>query len=309
MKVLIVASYTTGHFSPFVIEQIDSLSKLGIEFDFFGVSQKGIKGYLSCRKSLVQKIKQYNPDLIHAHYGLSGLLANLQRRIPVVTTFHGSDIHSGDLLLWLSRACMRLSAFNLFVSKRLYEIAQYKRGNYSILPCGTDINTFYAIPRNEAREMLDWGKDGKYVLFAGAFENRVKNAALAQEAVALIEECQLIELKGYDRKKVNVLMNACDCLLMTSEREASPMVIKEAMLCGCPIVSVDVGDVKELIAGINGCYLASRSSADIADKLSQAFGFHEKTDGRGRIIHRGMELLVVAQQIQMIYNKVVKVSR
>ena len=306
MKILIVASKTTGRFSPFVTEQVESLSKSGIEFSYFGISKKGMTGYLKCYSPLLQKVQQYRPDVIHAHYGLSGILANLQRRVPVITTFHGSDIHSGGLLLLLSKICMRLSAFNIFVSKRIFEMAQYKKDNYAILPCGTDMATFFEVPKNEARQILKWKQDGKYVLFAGAFGNRVKNSALAQEAVALVEGCRLIELKGYSRTEVNLLMNASDCLLMTSEREASPMVIKEAMLCGCPVVSVDVGDVKEVISETENCFIVNREPEEIAGKLSLVLANKEKTNGRNRIVQSGLELVVVAQRIQAIYNKVIK---
>ncbi len=306
MKVLIVASHTTGNFSPFVMEQVESLSKLGIEFDYFGISKKGITGYLQSYRSLMQKVQQCNPDLIHAHYGLSGLLANFQRKVPVITTFHGSDIHSKGLLQLLSKICMHLSAFNIFVSKRIYEMAKYEKNNYEILPCGTDIKTFFECPQDEARKILGWEQEAKSVLFAGAFANKVKNYALAHEAVLRINGCRLIELKGYDRLTVNLLMNACDCLLMTSEREASPMVIKEAMVCGCPIVSVDVGDVKEVILGTENCFIARKEPKDIANKLSQVLACKERTDGRKRIIQLGLELSVVAQRIQAIYNDVSK---
>ncbi len=304
MKILIVASVTKGYFSPFVIEQVEALSKLGIEFDYFRISKKGITGYLQSYRSLMQTIKQCKPDLIHAHYGLSGLLANFQRNVPVVTTFHGSDIHSKGLLLLLSKICMHLSAFNIFVSKQIYEMAKYKKENYEILPCGTDINTFFELPQDVARKILGWDQAGNYVLFAGSFDNKVKKYTLAQDAVALVKECQLIELKGYDREKVNLLMNACDCLLMTSEREASPMVIKEAMLCGCPIVSVDVGDVKEVISATKNCYIVRKEPKDIADKLSQVLACKERTDGRKKIIQLGLELSVVAQRIRIIYNEI-----
>ena len=134
----------------------------------------------------------------------------------------------------------------------------------------------------------------------------MKNYTLAQKAVALVNGCQLIELKGYNRTQVNLLMNACDCLLMTSEREASPMVIKEAMLCGCPIVSVDVGDVKDMISGTDGCFIACREPADIADKLLRIFELRERTDGRNRIIQSGLDLSDIARRIQTVYEDVCK---
>lgn len=313
MKVLIVASGNSSNFSferhqPFIHEQLQSIKKIDctILFKVFLIQKNGIRGYLSYRKKLIDEIRSYNPDLIHAHYGLSGLLANLQRKVPVITTYHGSDIHSKGFLLQLSKICMNLSAFNIFVNQRLYEISGYKKNNYVIQPCGTDLSNFYILSRFDARQSLGWKQDERYVLFAGAFENQVKNSSLAKNAVSFLKKCHLIELKGYDRPEVNVLMNACDCLLMTSDREASPMVIKEAMLCGCPIVSVDVGDVKEVIAETKGCFMVDRNPELIASTLWQAFDFEGKTDGRDRIIQLGLELSVVARRIQAIYKEVGK---
>jgi len=53
-----------------------------------------------------------------------------------------------------------------------------------------------------------------------------------------------------------VWLNASNVLLLTSLHEGSPTVVKEALACGLPVVSVDVGDVAERIEGIEGCHLA-----------------------------------------------------
>jgi hypothetical protein len=47
-------------------------------------------------------ILSFQPDLIHAHFGLSGLFANLQFLKPVVTTFHGSDVQTTKKNLYIS---------------------------------------------------------------------------------------------------------------------------------------------------------------------------------------------------------------
>jgi glycosyltransferase involved in cell wall biosynthesis len=307
IKMLIVASYNSNRFSPFVIEQKQALADVGINVELYGVLGKGIRGYYSNRGRLLNKIADYNPDLIHAHYGLSGLLANLQRKIPVITTFHGSDIHSSKKILFFSRIAMYLSKHNIFVSRSIYEISKYKFNNFSIQPCGINIRTFYSIDKEEARELIGWNSNDKYILFAGSFENFIKNSPLAQRAVSLLDNCQLIELKGYSRERVNLLMNACDCLLMTSYREASPMVIKEAMICGCPIVSVDVGDVKWIIGNTEGCYLTSYEVEDCTSQIKKAIQFSitkKKTNGRNRIIDIGLDNRVVATKLIAIYNSV-----
>lgn len=305
MKVLIVAAYNTGKFSPFVVEQVDSLRKSGITIEYFGIVGKGARGYLCNRKRLITKIKEFQPDIIHAHYGLSGLLANFQRKVPVITTFHGSDIHTGGILLCLSKLCMSLSTFNIFVSPRLFEKANYKKSNFTIQPCGINTETFYPIPKEKARKLLEFKENGKYILFAGAFNNQVKNADLAKEAVSLMKESQLIELKGFSREKVNLLMNACDCLLMTSYREASPMVIKEAMLCGCPIVSVNVGDVKDVIGNTEGCFVCTTYEPDeVAENITKALNFEGKTRGRDRIMELELDNRIVAKKVKDIYDRV-----
>ena len=93
MKVLIVASGNYSEASPFIIDQVNSLRKLGVKIEYFLIKGKGWSGYLKNLLILNKKIKNNHFDLIHAHYGLSGLLATLQRKVPVIITFHGSDIN------------------------------------------------------------------------------------------------------------------------------------------------------------------------------------------------------------------------
>lgn len=304
MKILIVASYNKGYFAPFILEQADALRQIGCEVDYFGVVGKGIKGYLSAFSALSKKIKSFKPDVIHAHYGLSGLLANLQRKSPVVTTYHGSDINLPNVLRF-SKIAMKLSAWNIFVSQRNVDIAQPK-SNYILLPCGVNLPNYVEEDITAAKEKLNWNPNKKYILFAGAFDNKVKNAKLAQDSVALLEKIELLELKGYTREQVIALFYAVDAFLMTSFTEGSPQVVKEAMACDCPIVSVDVGDVAERIEGLGGCYIAERNPQDIASKLQQALSLKTRTKGRERIIELGLTNDLVAKKLLEIYEDVLK---
>ena len=92
MKILIVANQNTGKMSPFVVEQMEALRKEGCVVDTYGVVGHGVLGYLKNLPALKEKIKECKPDIVHAHYGLSGLLATLQREVPVVVTYHDRDI-------------------------------------------------------------------------------------------------------------------------------------------------------------------------------------------------------------------------
>ena len=302
MKILIVASYNKGSFSPFVVEQADALKNIGNEIALMGIKGRSFKGYLKNYSPLRSKIDQFRPDVIHAHYGLSGLFANMQRRVPVVTTYHGSDINDRKVLPF-SRLAMCLSAWNVFVSRKTMEIAKPKRC-FSLVPCGIDLCGLQLTSREEARKKMGLSAQKQYVLFAGAFNNGVKNAPLAKGAVNEMRSgAELLELKGYSREEVTLLMCAADALLMTSLTEGSPQVVKEALDCGCPIVSVDVGDVSERIDGVAGCFLARTSESSLlASLLDKAIAFEGKTDGRGKIIADGLDNQLVERKLMDIYK-------
>lgn len=304
MRILIVASFNKGWFAPFIVEQVEALQCFGCEVEWFGLHGKGLKGYLKNLPALKQKIKEFKPEVIHAHYGLSGVFANLQRRIPVVVTYHGSDINDNKVLPY-SKVAMLLSKWNVFVSKKTLEKAKSPY-HCSLLPCGIDLSQLQLTEKIEARQKMNLSTEKKYVLFAGAFDNEVKNSSLAKKTVSqLNEDIELLELKGYSREEVTILMCAADAFLMTSLNEGSPQVIKEALACGCPIVSVDVGDVKERVEGIEGCYVAkTREPNELADLLSKALAFEGKTRGREKIVADGLDNRKVAEKLMKIYESV-----
>jgi len=310
MKVIVVCRYKENfedHIAPFVGEQVNVLWGMGVEYRLFLINGKGVSGYLKQLKPLKDRIRQYKPDLVHAHFGLSGLLANLQRKVPVVTTYHGSDINDSKVLPF-SKMAMRLSSWNVFVSQKILEIAQPKR-KYTLLPCGIDISDLQRTSKDEARQRMHLNDAKKYILFSGAFDDAVKNAPLAHEAVALLQnsDMELLELKGFTREEVTLLMCAADALLMTSFTEGSPQVIKEAMACGCPIVSVDVGDVRERIKGVEGCYIAkTRAPKELSELLSKVLAFEGKTNGLEKLIADGLDNRQVAEKLMEIYKTCLK---
>ena len=188
----------------------------------------------------------------------------------------------------------------------------------SLIPCGIDLPKPWAELKDKSVEQLtlnQWvegvlSKGKKHVLFAGAFDNEVKDPELAKQAIEdlrfKISNIELVELKGFNRDQVNALMYNCDAFLMTSKTEGSPQVIKEAMACGCPIVSVDVGDVQERVEGMEGCYVAeSRDPRDLAEALKKALAYEGRTKGRERIVEMGLTNEQVAKKIVEIYKSII----
>lgn len=310
MKVLVVCSFNKQRISPYVSAQIDSIIHHGIEAEYFLIIGKGITGYASNYFLLLKTIRQSKPDLIHAHYGLSGLLAVLQRKIPVITTFHGSDINYPGIR-FLSKFAMQKSTWSIFVSEKLAKLAVAKE-RYSIIPCGVDFKTFYPIEKKKARKEMGLSQNDVLFLFSGSFDNKVKNYPLAQKAVDTYNKiyhrspaARLLELHDYSREEVNLLLNACDVVLMTSLSEGSPNFIKEALACNRPVVSTEVGDVKELIENIEGCYIANSCSDDIALKLEMALQYDRIKMGLQRIVDLELEIQDTAERIIEIYKQVI----
>lgn len=311
MKVLIVCSGNAPNFDfqkhqAFIYDQVEAAKRAdpSIAFDYFFITGKGLKGYLGSLKELKKKLKAERYHCIHAHVAASALLANLQRQVPVVATFHGSDIN--DIRLrFLSLWVELLSKQTIYVSEQLLKKAFfYFKHKAQVIPCGVDFGFFFPRSKEASKAQMGLLPEKKYILFSSSFDNTVKNYPLAAEALSRINNpnLQLLELKGYRRDEVAVLLTAVDAALMTSHTEGSPQFIKEAIACGCPVVSTDVGDVKSVIENIEGCFITSRQPEDVASKILQALNFSAPINGRERIQRFDNEL--IAKRLISLYQSI-----
>jgi len=288
--------------APFIYEQMQGLKTYGCEFRVCFVKGGGAKSYIKAWRDIRKAIKEHQPDLIHAHYGLCGLIANLQRKVPVVSTYHGSDINNSRVR-WISKIAIRLSLMNIFVSEKLKSIVGNPHRSI-VLPCGVDTSRFYPMDRYNCREKLGMDKNKTYILFSKEFADEVKNYPLAKAAVdGLNCDAELLEFYGYTREQVPLLYNAVDCGLLTSFTEGSPQFVKEAVACGCPVVSTDVGDAAEVIDGVENSCICSYETGDVIKKLQKAIanGHLHDTHLNPKYIHEN-----IVTRIFEIYQKVCK---
>lgn len=307
MKVLIVYSNNKNKISPFVIEQVESLKKYGISFEFFGIQGKGILGYLSNILKYYIKLSKFKPNLIHAHNGHSGLFANLQFFFPVITTFHGSDVHQKNDLKY-SKVCALLSKKNIVVNEKMKKLLGV---NSLIIPCGVDTNLFDVKSKIEARKRLNLDVEKKYILFASGFENKIKNYPLAKKAVEQLNDnsIEVIEFLNFTREDSALMFNAVDVALLTSFDEGSPQFIKEAMACNKPIVSTNVGDVNYVLGDLEGCFITSFEASDVTEKIKKALMFSKnelQTKGRDRIYEIQYHQDAISSLVYEVYEMVIK---
>jgi teichuronic acid biosynthesis glycosyltransferase TuaC len=266
----------------FIYDQVQELKRQNVSVDLFFLQGRGIKSYLKGVFKLRTFLKTHYYDLVHAHYGYSGLVAGIVSKYPVVVTYHGTDI-TERISNAISFFSILLADWNIFVSRNLMEkLIRKPRSRFSIIPCGVDLEIFYPKEKYYAMMELNWHGNRKKVLFSSSFKNPIKNVDLAKKSLDMFErkDIEFIEIKDKTRKEVALMLNACDVLLLTSYSEGSPQIIKEAMACNCPIVATDVGDIQEVVGNAKNCFLTDFDPREIFSKISLVFSKQERSNGK-----------------------------
>jgi teichuronic acid biosynthesis glycosyltransferase TuaC len=310
MKVLIITNmYPTPDmpaFGTFVKEQVESLIQNGIEIDilFINGSEKTLN-YFWAFPRLWARMLTRRYDLIHAHYVFSGIIARAQFLYPVVLTHHGSQVFQS----WQAPLCRLVSRFvdrTIVMSPEMKE--RGRLGKSYIVPCGINFDFFKPIPASEARKELGLPQDKKLVVFIGEYFKWNKRWDIVQASVKILQEKHRdVELVLVAKKPHDVVpkyLYSCDALVLVSDGEGSPMVIKEAMACNLPIVATPVGDVADVIGSTEGCYLCSQDPRNVAEKLELALYPSKRTKGRNNIAH--LDNNVISQKIITIYQDLLR---
>jgi teichuronic acid biosynthesis glycosyltransferase TuaC len=315
LKVLFVSSGNKDiPVNPFIKNQGESLKDNGIDVNYFFVNGKGIFGYLKNVSKLRREITKNGYNIIHAHYTYSGWLALLTfSGIPVILSFMGSDVYGsvdsqgrpllkGRVNYFLSKLIQPFVEQIIVKSKNLSKYV-YLKNKMSIIPNGVNFKVFKSINKDTARDNINIISNKKQILFLGKKSNLIKNFSLVTDSLMYLNKNEY-ELMPFDypvpKEKIPLYINAADVVVLTSYLEGSPNIVKESMACNVPVVSVDVGDVKEVIGNTKGCFVTEYNPRDFSEKIKLAVNF-DKTTGRDKISN--LEINLVANQIIRIYRK------
>ena len=325
MKVLFVASGNSSQgISPIVSNQGESLQKSGLSIGFFAIKGKGLKSYLKSISDLRKILSANNYEIIHAHYGLSAVVALFARkREKLVVSFMGDDLVGANRMDGSVKFTSKLVvAINILLSRIFYDFCIVKSEEMynklhtkhkALVPNGIDLQKFYYINQRKALAATGIERKEKLALFVSDPSRPEKNLRLASEAINLLEDpaVHLLTVSGIENSQLINYYNAADVLLLASFHEGSPNVIKEAMACNCPIVSTDVGDVKWVLGNTEGCFIASFNPVDVSQKIRLAIEFrknHVQTKGRERIVELNLDSDTIAEKIIKVYKKVLSVN-
>ncbi|OIB57178.1 glycosyltransferase [Natrialba sp. SSL1] len=302
-----VLTLTTNADAPFMTEQMRALERRGVTFSTLSVAGEVDGGtsrspleYLKFFPSVLKESGN-GYDLIHAHYGLTGPMAVAQRRTPVVLSLWGSDVYGP--VEPVSRACAPLCDELVVMSE---EMRTYLGRDCAVIPDGIDLEKFQPAPQAEAQEAVGWDTDAHHVLFPYTPEREVKNYPRARRVVnavnGLLEEpVHLHTVYDVPHETVPDYMNAADALLLTSHSEGSPNSVKEALACNLPVVSVDVGDVRERLDGVSNSLVADSDEA-LIDGLRGVLESGERSDGREAA--REISVEQTADRLLEVYERV-----
>ena len=331
LRVLFVSpGVLAGAHLVFVRREAEALRAAGHEVEVFGFDNSRYSPAHLAREvaRLGDAIRRARPDVVHAQFGkfnalvaafstfLIGMSAEMQKAPPLVITFRGTDINRNTRYSGLRSAIgIAASQAAAFAARAVVCVSREIRDKVwaaalrpaLVLPTGVDLRTFVPMERDAARARLGWRPEERVVLFNAGRNPAVKDPELAAAAVAQakahLDGIRLVVLDGTAApEEVPVYMNAADCLLVTSRTEGSPTVVQEAMACNLPVVSVDVGDVRERLLGVRHCAVVRRDPGALGLALATLLRHPRRSDGRAHA--EALSVDAIAARLIELYGAV-----
>lgn len=289
--------------------QVDSLADLGVESDTLAPpGDHDVTGDVEHHRGIADYLRFYptvlrhsfgDYELIHANYGLTGPAAVAQPNLPFVLSLWGSDLYGR--YGWLSRLCARRADAVIVMSETM---ASDLGQPCHVIPHGIDTAKFSPRPQEAAQAELSWDPDVRHVLFPYPPVRDVKDYPRAERVVAAAQErldgsISLHPVVGVPHERMSTYMNAADVLLLTSSHEGSPNTVKEALACNLPVVSTDVGDVRERLDGVTPSAVG-RTDPELVEALCTILERGERSNGRAAVSELTAEW--TARRIHEVYE-------
>jgi teichuronic acid biosynthesis glycosyltransferase TuaC len=260
---------------------------------------------------------KFRPKLIHAQYGtVTSFLGAMIPCVPLVMNLRGSDIDPSPRGGGYFRKLIAvfLSQISAVIAKKIILVSEHQAkkifqpSKAVVIPSGIDLNMYQKASVDEIREELGWKKNELYIYFNAGKEPLNKRLDLAEfyfsELKKKFHNLNLIVLRGETPPDLaRKMMGASDVVFMTSEREGSPNVVKEALALGVPVVAHEVGDVSQVLKLDN--FSTSVALGDEESFLASARRILiEKPRGQANLI--SLSSVTATNKILSVYSDVSK---
>lgn len=317
-SLLVIPGADHGSSYIFSKRQAAMLRLADVETDMFFIESRTSPALIARDLMLLRhRINVFRPHLIHAQYGtMNAFLAAISALLPLIVTFRGSDLNPvpsiGRVRSFLGHGLSHLAALRasavICVSTQLRRKLWWRRRRCEVIIGGVNLELFRPMAVQEARARLGWAPEKRIVLFNAGRHPEVKRLDLAEAAVRearlLRNDIHMVATWGdVDPDLMPLYFSAADCLLVTSDWEGSPTVIKEALACNLPVVSVDVGDVAERLAGVTHSAIVARDPVSLGAAIANIAGSGTRSNGREAVM--GLSEIEEVERIRLLYDAVI----
>jgi glycosyltransferase involved in cell wall biosynthesis len=302
-------------FGIFIKEQIESLRNIGVENEVFFINsrEEGKQAYLKSLGRLRSHLKHNRYDLIHCHHSYSAvifLLSGKYRKTRRILSYQSDPLNEGGILLFkiLYRFFDRIILKNLPKEKNLPKIVY--------LPNGVNMDFFTPMEKEECKLKLGLDLSRKYILFMDSYNRRpCKRIDRYSETLAILREkyhytdIEPLVLTNTARNLIPAYINSSELHLLTSDFEGSPNSVKECLACNIPVVSTPVGNVHDLLTGVEGSYISSSFDPEELAELSDRSLRTHNVNSRPSLIDRGLDIDTVARKLLDVYRNTIESRR
>lgn len=270
----LVKNLNQQEFMPFVLCYGEKLGNT-LEEQMEGICPTyylGYSGHINMRTiiKVLKEISSLNPDMIHAHMGgiVFAVLWGILHRKPVLITVH-TDAQKAfrpqvHFLVKIGILCGKVRLVAVSKDNYLQLIQYFPQRICSYVNNGIDIGRFYKTPHKGFTYLnVAWQNENKnQVALLRVFKKihdiypdtklvLVGNGPLHQHLLALREKFELldcVDIPG-ESSTVEKYYALADVYVQTSHQEAMPLSILEALATGLPIISTQVGGIKDVVDG------------------------------------------------------------
>ena len=250
------------------------------------------------------------PDLIHVHVltrlGVIAWIQKILHKTPYIITEHWSRYLPGnDFSGFLRKTACKLVVRNArtvtTVTENLATAMKnhgLKNDNYVVLPNVVNLDMFHISEKNN---------NPCKIIHISCFEDKSKNISGLLESLKIIDDkgidfqCKLIgegmdlDLMKEKAKNLQLInkvsftgllqgqaladeLSSGDFLVLSSNYENMPVVILEALASGLPVVSTNVGGIKEMIDDTKGILVEPRNKEALAEAMIKMIETHKNYD-------------------------------
>jgi glycosyltransferase involved in cell wall biosynthesis len=310
-------------FGTFVESQVRSLAGMNVETEVAVIrGDRSALAYARAIQAVRRAVERWQPDLVHAHFGLAGWSARLQP-VPLVLSVcgddllgavnaHGSFTIKSRVTMAMTRAAVQRAVAVICKSPNLLAaLPEAAKSRAVVIPNGVDLGRFHPGDRAAARAAVGLDPAAEYVLFPHDHRQPLqKRFALAAEVMqalqALRPQARLLQVSGEPAERMPDYYRAANCMLLTSRSEGSPNTVKEALACDVPVVSVDVGDVAHWLRRCRNCRLVSADVPDLSAALADVLA-RDQPAGSAAVLAE-LDLASVARRIRAVYDRVLEAA-